>query len=368
MRVRDQGFALVLVLLAASGVFVLAMQGAVLLRSSTLEVRVLHEQALLERGARAAGAAVLTGLFEPDDASWDAVEDSLASRSPGAEPQGPDEDDLELPPIVKALLEAAGREIEDAAKEAIEEDNALAAAADGGAVASRSRSNRSLRLLEIAGLPVRPIEVRLREDGPLYRVFLSDATGQLNINEAGESQLRRYFEAAGVGDARAPRLAQQVLDWRDEDDFTHPYGAEQATYDYRGITCRNDRIRSLEELLYLPDMTPEIFDRIRPDLVLAGDGKVHAPSASPEVLMSLPGMSRDAVRAILRLRQAGRLTEESLAEAIPVMASDARDMLRLKPSNMVRVRVEAVGEARRTFEGLAIIDGNGIDSFGLKPL
>ncbi len=126
-----------------------------------------------------------------------------------------------------------------------------------------------------------------------------------------------------------------------------------------------------EELLFLPSMTRDIFDRIRDDLSLDGDGKVHAGSASREVLASLPGMTADVIDAILRLRMGGTLTEESLDSALSLVPKETRERLRARPSSVLRVRVEVwrprTGSETIGFEGLAVLNDQGLRALGLRP-
>ena len=64
MRVRGRAFALMLVLIAAAGVFGLVANGLVLLRSSTVETGAMAREAEARRAARAAAVMVLAGLVE----------------------------------------------------------------------------------------------------------------------------------------------------------------------------------------------------------------------------------------------------------------------------------------------------------------
>ena len=136
MRFRDRGFALILVLVATATVFALAIQSGAVVRATTLESAVLQERAAAQRGAKTAAALLLKSLTGstavlPDEAA--------AAGSGDANPALPDEDDLELPPIVKALLGDALGNLEEEAKEQFEEDRELLnRTAQGGGVAGSS--------------------------------------------------------------------------------------------------------------------------------------------------------------------------------------------------------------------------------------
>ena len=209
--------------------------------------------------------------------------------------------------------------------------------------------------------------MRTPGDPRTYRVTLKDPSGQIDLNTSEPEVLQRLLIGAGADAQRAETIVDQLLDWRDEDDFTRPRGAEQDDHGVRGVVCRNAPFQAREELLYLPAMTPEVFARVRDDITTAGTGTIHAGSASRAVLMALPGMTPDSADAVIRLREQQALTEEALDRAIPLSARVARSMLRAAPSNVVRIRVDAVGDATLSFEGLAVVDEEGVRALGLRP-
>lgn len=372
MRVRRSGFALILVLIATAAVFALTMHGAVVSRTVMVESGAFVDRADAERGARSAAVLVLNGLVASTDRARDDDLEPLGFGQHDAAPAPPSKEDRDLPPIVKALLEAAGKQIEDEAHRHLdEEDRQITAVAESGGLAGRARRAGSYRVLASVGLPAAPVEVRLREDGPLYRVMITDASGLLAVNSVSERDFAAFLRAHGVEHPDDIAIAHQLLDWIDDDNFTRERGAEQPAYLVRGIICRNAPLHSLEEMLYFPGMTPEIFRRIRRDLAIAGDGRVHAGSASREVLLSIPGLTEPNVDQIIERRnRSGGLTQEVLDDILPIMAREARERLRAEPSNVLRILVESrpISGPSRHFEGLAILDDRGLASLAIRPL
>ena len=82
MRVRDRGFALILVLVATATVFTLAIQSGVMVRATTIEVTVLREREQAQRGAHGAAALLIKSLLQPGAA----VADPNAPGAGDAEP------------------------------------------------------------------------------------------------------------------------------------------------------------------------------------------------------------------------------------------------------------------------------------------
>lgn len=372
MHAHRRGFALILVLISVAAVFALAMHSAVSVRTTTVEARVLSERTDALRGARNAAVLAVLGLItEPGQDSPLGELDPLSSVGSGSSagpsaPEEPKKPSIELPPIIKELIGDALDEVEQGARDATSNPGPISRATDGGGVTGRAKGG--FFLLEDIGLPAEPAKVMLPGDPRSYRVSFKDPAGQIDLNDASAEVLERLLLEHRVEPQQARAIVDQVSDWRDDDDFVRPLGAEQSEYGPRGVACRNAPLRAREELLYLPAMTPEIFARIRDDLTTGSNGAVHAGSASREVLASLPGMTPVFADEIIRLRATKTLTEEDLDAIVPIAAREARAALRAAPSNVVRIRVEAVGDSVLVYEGLAILDENGVRAMGLRPM
>ena len=160
-----------------------------------------------------------------------------------------------------------------------------------------------------------------------YHVELTDANARVNVNLAGENQLRRLFAGlridAGVGD----RLAQVIADWRDADDLPHLRGAERSAYLAAGLrtTPRNAPLVRVEELRDLYGMTPALYSGIAPYVTVQGSGQINLNRADRAVLLSLPGVNEEAAAVILKLRANGVVITnfEQVAAALPSAARTA---------------------------------------------
>jgi type II secretory pathway component PulK len=83
---------------------------------------------------------------------------------------------------------------------------------------------------------------------------LDDEASKINLNLAPREVLLKL-----------PRMTEEIvdaiIDWRDEDDVPGPAGAEESYYASLPVPyhCKNAPFESLEELLYVKGMTPEIL-------------------------------------------------------------------------------------------------------------
>jgi general secretion pathway protein K len=117
------------------------------------------------------------------------------------------------------------------------------------------------------------------------------------VNQIHRDVLRRFlsFEDFRLGLEEIEDLLDAITDWLDVDDEVTRFGAESSYYLSldRPYTCRNGAMQSLEELLLVRGVTPELFygtedvPGIESFLTVSGDGKVNINTAHPLVLWSL---------------------------------------------------------------------------------
>ena len=168
-----------------------------------------------------------------------------------------------------------------------------------------------------------------------------DEGGRIDLNRADPKLLASAYRAAGLTSPPADVFAALVLDWRDEDDQRSPGGAEAADYAALGLDHRpqNDEFRSVDEIRFLPGLTPGHVEALRPLLTVHNpDGKVNVLAAERIVLLALPGMTPAAADRILALRAAG---PAEAARDIPALVGASREFVRLGAGPSFRVLVRA---------------------------
>lgn len=330
---RDRAFALMIAVVTVSAVFATAVSVAVVMRTATVESGAVRRLYAQELPARSAAARALAGLVG-EDASPSSVEETGAEQGPLV-----DTEKLpEMPEFLKAFLEGQ-----------LGDEDQPSNAAPPPPTSTRNAS----RYLSLRGMPAGPVRVTI--DDAVYAVALADPWGVINLNSAEPEEFAGLCAELGVDRALADRLADELVDYRDPDDFVSPRGAEQEAYRRRGMQIPNAPLASPDELLFLPSMTHEVYDRVEPFVTVFGDGKIHVPSAPRAVLAALPGMSPAAVREILALRASGGLTARTLQKALPLMEGSLPGRLRLKPSPAVEVRVRRADAPGPEFVGTAVV-------------
>ena len=101
----------------------------------------------------------------------------------------------------------------------------------------------------------------LSSDQGVNELRIMGEAGKVNINIISEKTLRKILTQLGLEGETRDIAADSILDWRDPDDFTHVNGAEKDYYQSlkEPYTCKNGNLDSVEELLLVRGVTPELF-------------------------------------------------------------------------------------------------------------
>lgn len=157
-------------------------------------------------------------------------------------------------------------------------------------------------------------------------ITVTELGGRLQVNALGDVSKTRYREVwlrfllsgrfAVAGKDEAEALLDALGDWVDEDSTVRKDGAEDAYYRTRtpGYACRNGAVATLEELLLVKGMTPELLfgdanhegiaDYIT---VMGNDGMINLNTAPLPVLQALaPEMTRKMAQELIDFRKEQR--------------------------------------------------------------
>ncbi len=90
--------------------------------------------------------------------------------------------------------------------------------------------------------------------------IMSEA-GKININTVSETTLRKIVGKLGLEEEARDTVVDSILDWIDPDDFRRLNGAENDYYQSlkEPYNCKNGPLDSVEELLLVRGVTPELF-------------------------------------------------------------------------------------------------------------
>jgi general secretion pathway protein K len=141
------------------------------------------------------------------------------------------------------------------------------------------------------GVPGLPIE------GGYLTGYLEDEQAKFNLNTLLGSDLavkrfRRLCDNLGVDDIFIPAL----LDWIDTDfDVRYPDGAEENYDNYR---VANRRMYDISELLLVQNVTPEMFDLLRPHITALEPTSLMNVNTMSEVIFQSLGDNLDVSRFI----------------------------------------------------------------------
>jgi type II secretory pathway component PulK len=147
-----------------------------------------------------------------------------------------------------------------------------------------------------------------------FALQVRDTGAAVNLNEADEEMLRNFFgQGIGLDFTDADRIAQAILDWRDEDELPRVGGGEREQYIDEGLPVLppNRPFASLDELRFVLGMTPQTFAAAAPHLTLIGSGRINVNAAPEAVLLAVPGMSPVIAGEIIRSRTSGNFPRDA---------------------------------------------------------
>ncbi len=98
-------------------------------------------------------------------------------------------------------------------------------------------------------------------DQGVNEIRIMGEAGKVNINSVNEKTLRNILTQLGLEEEKRDAVADCILDWRDPDDFVRLNGAENDYYQSlkEPYNCKNGNLDSVEELLLVKGVTPELF-------------------------------------------------------------------------------------------------------------
>ncbi|MDO8720902.1 MAG: type II secretion system protein GspK [Syntrophales bacterium] len=156
-----------------------------------------------------------------------------------------------------------------------------------------------------------------------FKVERENVSGKVNLNRAGEPLLKMMLSNFEIGDTDKSIIVDSIMDWRDKDNLHRVNGAEDDYYLSlpQPFKCKNGDFTSIEELLLVRGVTPEIFYGGLKDMVtvyqdietasksdnqqIAGFdySRININAASPRMLRALPRMTEDMVQEIMKYRE-----------------------------------------------------------------
>jgi len=224
-----------------------------------------------------------------------------------------------------------------------------------------------------------------------YAVHVANESGKIDINTADSRLLKVMLSPFQLDEQEAAVIVDSILDWRDQDQLHRLNGAENDYYQAlpTPYPCKDDSFDSVEELLLVRGITRKIFYGGLQDMVTvygeAAEGpregksvprknvktqKININAAPPQVLGALPGMTEDAVKAVLAFREEKDFlspAELSMVVGTEIYASIAPFItMELNPYYVIRSRGSMNhGPASRTLSALVMLDAKVADRYAI---
>lgn len=171
-----------------------------------------------------------------------------------------------------------------------------------------------------------PYVYKLNDEGIAVRLL--DEKGKFSVNDIPVSLWQEILAACGVPPgAEQTAITNAVKDWIDPDDEHRMDGAENDYYQSleHPYACKNYYIETLEELLLVKGITPELYygteehPGLSSFLSVYGDRqKIDVNCAEPAAFLLVEGLPEDSIEEIIKLRREKPLRRvQDLSEVIP---------------------------------------------------
>ncbi|TWI05054.1 general secretion pathway protein K [Luteimonas cucumeris] len=125
-----------------------------------------------------------------------------------------------------------------------------------------------------------------------------DESGKIDLNTADAVLLAGLWQALGVDQDVAARLASAIIDWRDGDVFSQAQGgAEDPQYAQEDLPygAKDAPFESVAELQQVLGMTPELYAKAEPYLTVFGGSERPDPRFADGVVLQALGLDAEAL-------------------------------------------------------------------------
>lgn len=138
-------------------------------------------------------------------------------------------------------------------------------------------------------------------DEAVIRVRILAENGKVDINRAELDLLLKLLRYAPIEVDMQTRVANAIIDWRDQDEDTREDGAEKKEYQAAGLRYapRNQAFQSLEELQMVLGVDAVLYDWLEPFITIdSGQSSVDLDKASAELRYMLESEDDFAAKPI----------------------------------------------------------------------
>lgn len=179
---------------------------------------------------------------------------------------------------------------------------------------------------EIVRVDGRDYKGDIGEDRYAFRV--TDEAGKININRLTDANgiiLNSLIVNLGWPGDTANTIVDSILDWKDADNLHRLHGAEDTYYQSLPVPykARNDKLDTLEELLLVKGVTPEVLfgTESRSGLinfitVYSTARRINLNAAPKEVVAALPNMTDAMAERIIEFRESAEIRGQEDVTAI----------------------------------------------------
>jgi general secretion pathway protein K len=200
-----------------------------------------------------------------------------------------------------------------------------------------------------------------------YTYRITSESGKIALNSLTDASgliLDNLLVNIGVPKETADTIVDSILDWKDADDLTRLHGAEDDYYmslptPYK---AKNENFETVEELLLVKGMTPEILYGSREKtgifdfVTVHGNGPgISLETAPKEVIAALPGVTQEMAERIIEART-NNTDSGTLHDQLKAIVGEAYNLMAqyIAPADSGVYTIEATGSKNEEKKGYTI--------------
>lgn len=257
---------------------------------------------------------------------------------------------LAIAVVLTGLLAAASVVVRSALGTARVADAAVAA--DG-----LLSSGVEIAAYQLAVLRIMPDLVdgrRIKLAGGVVTPHVTDEAGKVDVNASNPKLLAGVIEGTGMDAATAATVVARIVELRGPPNGVIPDadgGAPAVAMD--NVPRKRRGLQSVEELRTIEGIRGEDMRLLRKWLTVYNtDGRLDIATAAPDLLATVPGMTKLKLTQLMAAREAG--TRDALVEAQNALGGDMAGFVKALPGPAYTVRIDAEepGGRRKSVEAV----------------
>ncbi|MHB8881352.1 MAG: type II secretion system minor pseudopilin GspK [Thermodesulfovibrionales bacterium] len=193
--------------------------------------------------------------------------------------------------------------------------------------------------------------LRIEDENAKFNLNNLSGKGVPSFSAKPYDDFVRLLEALDLKKDKAEDIANRISYWTNSNTTHRPGDAKSET--------KNENLDSLEELLLIPGIDRESYEKLLPYVTIYGNNSININSADVPVLVSIPGMDRQMAEKLIRYREITPFENpQHISRVGDGFQSVPLSSLKVTGSSFRIVATGSTGDVKRVIETVVDISGS----------